>query len=207
MARHLLFRLWLALTGLSLACSPAAADPLGEALALPTASSLTGAADAPSFAWVENAAGVRNIWIGARGQAGRQLTSFAEDDGQQLYGLAFAPDGSRLAFVRGRRRGVSRRGGFTNPAAAPAAPAQQVFVVDADGGTPLLVGAGHSPIFSPDGQRLAFTRRGEIWLWSPGSEARRLAKVDGSVARLTWSPDGTKLLLGEDRGEQVMWRS
>jgi dipeptidyl aminopeptidase/acylaminoacyl peptidase len=201
MARHLLFRLWLALVGLFLAGPATAADPLAEALALPTASSLTGAAGVPRFAWVENAAGVRNLWVGARGQPARRLTSFTEDDGRQLYGLAFSRDGSRLAFVRGGDEEYPDEEDLPNPAAEPVAPTQQVFVTDPAAGAPQLVGAGHSPAFSPDGQRLAFTRRGEIWLWSAGSEARRLARVAGRVTRLTWSPDGSRLLLAEDRGE------
>jgi dipeptidyl aminopeptidase/acylaminoacyl peptidase len=63
------------------------------------------------------------------------------------------------------------------------------------------VGQGHSPVFSPDGRQLAFTRRGELWLWSREGEARRIAKVDGQIERLSWSPDGASLLFSEDRGE------
>jgi dipeptidyl aminopeptidase/acylaminoacyl peptidase len=64
----------------------------------------------------------------------------------------------------------------------------------------MLLGRGHSPAYSPDGSKLAFTRRGEIWLWSRGSEARQLGRVVGDVARLVWSPDGASLLFAEDRG-------
>jgi dipeptidyl aminopeptidase/acylaminoacyl peptidase len=205
MTRFIL-RLWLGLIALTLA-QPAAAQPaaqrdaLAEALALPTAGGLTGAADVPRFAWVENEAGVRNIWIGAPGQAARRLTSFSEDDGVQLYGLAFSRDGSRLAFVRGGDEEFPDQEDLPNTGAAPTAPAQQVFVLSAEGGTPQLLGRGHSPIFSPDGQRLAFTRRGELWLWTSGGEARQLAKVSGEVGRLAWSPDGTRLLFSESRGE------
>jgi dipeptidyl aminopeptidase/acylaminoacyl peptidase len=199
---RLLLRLWLALFGLALAQPAAAApDPLAEALALPTAGSLTGAADAPLFAWVENEAGVRNIWIDTRGQAARRLTAFAEDDGQQIYHLAFSRDGTALAFVRGGDEEFPDEEDLPNTAAAPSTPAQQVFVIPAGGGAPLLVGRGHSPLFSPDGARIAFTRRGELWLWSRGGEARQLAKVSGEIGRLGWSPDGTRLLFAESRGE------
>jgi dipeptidyl aminopeptidase/acylaminoacyl peptidase len=201
MARRLLLQLWLGLIGLALAQPAAASDPLAEALAHATASSLTGAADVPRFAWVENAAGVPNIWAGMRGRPGRQLTAFAEDDGQQIYGLAFSRDGSSLAFVRGGDEEFPDEEDLPNTAAAPSAPEQQVFIVPADGGTPLRVGRGHSPVFSPDGGRLAFTRQGELWLWSRGTEARQLAEVDGEITRLAWSPDGARLLFSESRGE------
>jgi Tol biopolymer transport system component len=196
------FRLWLALIGLALAQPAVAArDPLAEALALPTAGGLTGAADLPRFAWIENAAGIRNIWIGRRGEPARRLTAFTEDDGRQIYDLAFSRDGASLAYVRSGDEEFPDEEDLPNTAAAPTAPQQQVFVVPADGGTPLLVGPGHSPIFSPDGERLAFTRRGEVWLWTRGGEARQLARVVGEITRLAWSPDGARLLLSEDRGE------
>jgi hypothetical protein len=102
MIPRLLFRLWPLLLGLAFA-SPAAAqrDPLAEALALPQASALAGARDVPRFAWIQYEAGVRNIWIAAPGQPARRLTSYSEDDGQELSGLAFSNDGAGLAFVRG----------------------------------------------------------------------------------------------------------
>jgi len=205
MARRLLLSLLLTLIGLGLGLAQSARaaipDRLAELLALPVASNLTGARDVPRFAWIENAAGVRNIWVAMRGQPARQLTAFTQDDGQQLYGLALSHDGSALAFVRGGDEEFPDEEELPNTAAAPVAPAQQVFVIAAEGGSPVPVGRGHSPTFSPQGDRLAFTRQGEIWLWTRGGEARRLAKVDGDVTRLAWSPDGTRLLIAEDRGE------
>src|SRR5688500_19604154 len=79
-------RLVLGAIGLALAAPlvPASpADPLAEALALPLASELVGARDAERFAWVESAAGVRDLWFAARGQAARRLTAFDQDDGDR----------------------------------------------------------------------------------------------------------------------------
>lgn len=203
MGLRIFFRLWVAVIGLALA-QPGVTqerDWLAEALALPVASGLVGARDVPRFAWVENAAGVRSIWLATRGQSARRLTTFTDDDGQQLYGLAFSNDGASLAFVRGGDEEFPDEEDLPNTGAAPLTPNQQVFVVPAEGGTPLEIGQGHSPVFSPEGGRLAFTRRGEIWLWTRGGEARRIARVNGEVGRLSWSPDGTRLLFSEDRGE------
>ncbi|HEX8643873.1 MAG TPA: prolyl oligopeptidase family serine peptidase [Allosphingosinicella sp.] len=203
MALRLLYRLALGLIGFSLAqpAVTAAPDPLAEALALPVASGLTGARNAPRFGWIANEAGVRNVWAAARGERARLLTAFTEDDGQLLYGLALSNDGSSLAFVRGGDEEFPDEEDLPNAGAAPHAPQQHVFVVAAAGGSAQAVGQGHSPVFSPDGGRLAFTRDGEVWLWSPGAEARRIARVEGNVGRLTWSPDGTRLLFSEERGE------
>jgi len=203
MAFRIFFRLGLAAIGLALAqpALPQARDRLAEALALPVASGLAGARDAPRFAWVENAAGIRNIWVAARAQPARPLTAFTEDDGQQLYDLVFSNDGASLAFVRGGDEEFPDEEDLPNTGTEPLTPAQQVFVVPAQAGAPLMVGQGHSPTFSPDGGRLVFTRRGEVWLWTRGTAARRIAKVSGNVDRLTWSPDGARLLFSEDRGE------
>lgn len=196
---------WRAFLGLAMWAAAAVAaaaerDPLAEALALPVASELVGAPDVPRFAWVESEAGVRNVWVADRGGAARRLTAYAEDDGQALYDLVFSPDGGRLAFVRGGDPD-SPNDSAPNPASDASPPAQQLFLVPAAGGPAQLVGDGHSPAFSPDGARLAFTRRGEIWLWAEGGEARRLASGLGEVRRLQWSPDGGRLLFSSHRGD------
>jgi dipeptidyl aminopeptidase/acylaminoacyl peptidase len=181
------------------AFAPAPSDPLAAALALPVAGELAGARDKARFAWVERVAGVRNIWIADRGGAVRRLTDYAEDDGLELSNLELSANGSSLAFVRG---GDSEfpDDPVPNAAASASKPAQQVFVI-ADGGSPTLVGEGHSPAFAPGGERLAYTRRGEIWLWGRGGEPRRLATVPGEVRRLQWSPDGSRLLFIDHRGD------
>jgi dipeptidyl aminopeptidase/acylaminoacyl peptidase len=203
--RHFILSLCLALTGLAFS-PPATAtatgsDPLAEALALPVAGGLVGAPDAPLFAWVENAAGVRNVWLGARGRPARRLTAYTEDDGLQIYGLAFSRHGASLAFVRGGDGEFPDAERLPNTGPSATAPLQQVFVVPADGGEAVAIGRGHSPVFSPDGERVAFTRRDELWLWTRGSDARRLATVDGEINRLSWSPDGARLVFSENRSE------
>ena len=100
------FQLFLCALGL-LAAAPAvpAAPPerdrLAEALALPVASGLAGARKAERFAWIEYAAGVRNIWVATPGQPARRITAYAEDDGVQLSDLQLSADGRQLTFVRG----------------------------------------------------------------------------------------------------------
>lgn len=180
------------------ATSAARPIELAEALALPVASNLTGAVDAPRFAWVESVAGVRNIWFADADRPARQLTSFTQDDGQQLYDVALSADGASIAFVRG---GDPEFPDDPRPNAAsdPTPPLQQLFVASSIGGTPMLIGEGHSPEFTRSGDRIAYTRGGEIWLWDRGSGARQVAKVAGEVGRLQWSPDGTRLLFVDHR--------
>jgi dipeptidyl aminopeptidase/acylaminoacyl peptidase len=199
----MLFRLCLCLVLLALAppAITAAPDRLAQLLALPHASGLTGARDVPLFAWVENAAGVRNIWVGGPNRTARRLTAYAEDDGLHIYDLALSDDGTSLAFVRGGDEEFPDEGELPNPGGAATPPRQLLFVMPTAGGAALPVGDGHAPTFAPGGKRLAFTRRGELWLWEPGAEARRLAKLTGNVTRLDWAPDGNQLVIGESRGE------
>lgn len=196
-------RLWLGFFGLLLSQAGLAAAPdrLAQNLALPHASGLAGARDVPLFAWVENQAGVRNIWVAGPGRPARQLTAFDQDDGQQIYDLELGNDGTAIAFVRGGDEEFPDEEDLPNARPDPVTPRQQVFVMPTAGGAPLGLGDGHLPTFAPAGDRLAFTRRGEVWLWTRGGEAQRIAKLAGNVSRIAWSPDGRRLLLGENRGE------
>jgi dipeptidyl aminopeptidase/acylaminoacyl peptidase len=173
---------------------------LAAALALPVASELTGARDKPRFAWVENEAGVRNIWLADADRPARQVTAYHADDGQLLYHLALRPDGGALAFVRGGDPEYADEEDLPNTGSAAFAPKQQLLLADlGEGGASRPIGEGHSPVFSPDGRSIAYTRRGAIWLWDAAIGARRIASVDGDVRRLQWSPDGSQLLFVDDR--------
>jgi len=183
-----------------LAAAPAPAEDIARTLSLPVAGGLVGAKDKARFAWVENEAGVRNVWIADKGAPARRLTTFDQDDGLEIYDLAFARDGSALAFVRGGDAEYPDMEDLPNPAALANWPKQQLFVSALDGGAPQLIGEGHSPVFSPDGKSLAFTYRGSIFLWQRGQEAHRIAKVAGEVGNLIWSPDSTSLLFTDNRG-------
>ena len=193
---------WLCAAGLMLAQpAMAAVEDIARTLSLPVAGGLTGAHDRPRFAWVENAAGVRNVWIADQGAPARLLTAFGQDDGLEIYDLEFARDGGALAFVRGGDAEFPDLEDLPNAAAFASWPKQEVFVATLDGSAPLLVGEGHSPTFARDGTKLAFTYRGSIYLWQRGGEARRIAKVAGQVSNLQWAPDGSSLLFVDNRGD------
>lgn len=192
--------------------APAAELPLETLLAVPFPSELTASADGQSVAWIENASGVRNVWIAAApAYEARRITSFSADDGIDLHTLTWSADGRRIAFVRGGDEGAGD-GERTNPISDPAGRMQEVWVASLDARTPpRKLAAGGEPVFAPRGERLAFVTGGQIWIDSPPDAAHGKGKnqettpvqvthLRGQCGSLRWSPDGSKLAFVSARG-------
>src|SRR6059058_590917 len=76
---------------------------LEQVTSSPFPSDLTVSKRGDRVAWAFDAEGKRNIWIAeAPAFTARQLTKYANDDGQELTDVTFSPDGSLIAFVRGQ---------------------------------------------------------------------------------------------------------
>lgn len=174
-------------------------DALASTLALPFASDLAGARRAPVFAWIEDAAGARNVWVGGPDTPAHARTGYTSDDGVELSEPQLSEDGRRLLFVRGGDAEFPEAG-LPNTGIALETPEQTLFVAEVAGmQAPVKVGLGHGAAFSQDGAQVAYTRKSEIWLWSGNSATKRLATVAGSVSDIQWSPDGRRLLFAEQR--------
>jgi Ca2+-binding EF-hand superfamily protein len=67
----------------------------------------------------------------------------------------------------------------------------QVIVVQADGRNPRVLGPGAMPSFSPDGQRIAFSKPDAgIWIMSSQGPDEELLQLDPQGWGSDWSPDG-----------------
>ncbi|UCF35979.1 MAG: prolyl oligopeptidase family serine peptidase [Acidobacteriota bacterium] len=174
---------------------------LEEVLSAPFPSDLTAAPVGEKVAWVFDAQGKRNVWLaeGPDFQA-RRLTEFLEDDGQELSGLEWAPDGTKIVFTRGGN--ANAKGEIPNPVFDPDGAAQEVWIVDARSGDSRKLTDGRDPVFSPDGQSVLYVSRGQVWQVSLDSDgkASQMFKTRGSCRELSWSPDGKKLAFVSSRG-------
>jgi Tol biopolymer transport system component len=114
---------------------------------------------------------------------------------------AWAPDGSSIAFMDGSALeidplvGASRRVDGWEPAGGSDAAA---FAIDHP--------ADRAVQWSPDGSMIALARPSGIWLVAAdGVTPRRLQ--DTPAFSLSWSPDGTRLVVGTGTGESLVMRA
>src|ERR1700754_300262 len=78
---------------------------LEQALSAPFASNLVSGPKPGRIAWMENQQGRRNLCLAIRDSSGRfearQLTAYMDDDGQEMYDIAWTPDAAQILYVRG----------------------------------------------------------------------------------------------------------
>jgi dipeptidyl aminopeptidase/acylaminoacyl peptidase len=190
------------LAGLAAGGALAAQAPftLEQVLSAPFPTSLVGASTG-AVAWVFNARGARNVWVAEPpAYVARQVTAYPHDDGQEIAGLQFTPDGAALIYVRGGA--PNRQGESPNPASDPAGVERAIWIVPAAGGTPRRLAVGAGPVLAPGGREIAYTAQGAIRTigLEPGAAGTLIVRARGALGTLRWSPDGSKLALVSGRG-------
>lgn len=190
---------------LLLSCLPAAAQrtaiTLEDILSAPFPAELLASPAGGKLAWIQNAKGVRNVWMAEPPEyLGRQVTRYTADDGQSLGGLEWMPDAKTLVYVRGG--GANRQGDAPNPMSDPAGAEQAVWRVSLDGGEPVRIAAGSGAAVSRRGDGVAFVKGGKIF-WAPLAgkpEPAQWVQARGNARQLRFSPDGSKLAFVSIRG-------
>jgi dipeptidyl aminopeptidase/acylaminoacyl peptidase len=175
-----------------------------QILSLPTPDNLVASPVGSRIAWTFNERGARNIYMadGPDFQP-RRLTSYMEDDGQELSNLSFSPDGGTIVYVRGGDHGSNRPGDAPNPSGNPIQPKMQVWSIPVAGGPARLLGEGDEPVVAPDGKRVAFVKDRRIWL-APIDGSKPAAAAffaRGASESPSWSPDGRTLAFVSNRGD------
>ena len=192
-----------ALLGAATLASPVAAQQtftLEQILSAPFPTSLV-TARSGAIAWVFNARGVRNLWVAEPpGYQPRQVTSYSQDDGQELASIQFTPDATAIVYVRGGA--PNSRSELPNPTSDPAGVERAIWIVPAAGGSPRKVVTGAGPALSPDGKTLAYLSQGVVWAvgLDSGAVAKAIVRARGGLGSLRWSPDGARLALVSNRG-------
>ncbi|HEV2851212.1 MAG TPA: prolyl oligopeptidase family serine peptidase [Thermoanaerobaculia bacterium] len=197
-------RLALAFAVFLFSCLPLAAQrpavTLEGLLSAPFPAELLASPTGGKVAWIQNAKGVRNVWVAEPPEyRGRQVTRYTADDGQALAGLEWTPDAKSLLYVRGG--GGNRQGEIPNPTSDPAGAEQAIWRVPLDGGEPVRLAQGRGVAVSPRGDGIAFSKGGGVfWATFQGkAEPVQWVKARGGAAQLHFSPDGSKLVFTSNR--------
>jgi len=168
---------------------------------------MTSARDVDRIAWISFERGMRNVWT-ASGPDFRPipLTFWMEDRGQDLTDIRIADDGGVVVFVRGHF--PNRAGWVANPSSDPEGAEEAIWAVSTAGGDPWRVVEGSSPVLSPDGRWVLFTREGQIYRApvDPGTTGEETADAVeplflawGENGEPVWSPDGRRIAFVSDR--------
>jgi dipeptidyl aminopeptidase/acylaminoacyl peptidase len=167
---------------------------LEQVMSAPFPSDLTASPKGSKVAWVFDARGVRNIWVAeAPDYKGRAVTSYSEDDGQEIGELAWTPDARAIVYTRGGD--FDTQGEAPNPTSDPQGVEQAIWLVTPAEGRPRKLAEGHSPAISPGGSVVAYIFKDQIWLaeLSGVDKPQQLIHAGGKCAGLKWSPDGSRL--------------
>ncbi|HWQ36738.1 MAG TPA: LpqB family beta-propeller domain-containing protein, partial [Blastocatellia bacterium] len=151
--------------------------------------------DGRSIFYVSDRSGAQNIWVKPTGGTARQVTKFR--DGRVLWPNISA-DGKAIVFERNfgiwkldtasgnaTEVQITRRG-------APAGPAVEHLT---------LTSNIQELALAPDGKKVAFVVRGEIFAASAkdGGDAARVSRSVAAEYHVTWSPDSKRLVYVSER--------
>ena len=155
------------------------------------------------IAWVENKAGVRNIWVAfAPEYTADILTDYKHDDGQEISRLIFSPDETKLYYIYGAA--PNGRGEYPNPSQITQGVDRSIWVANLSNKKTNKLAEGSSHILSPDGNTLSFIVSGQVYALDLADEEAKpiqLMRTRGRAASMKWSPDGNRIVFQSNRGD------
>ena len=175
---------------------------LEQVLSAPFPSDLAASPSGGKIAWVLNAKGARNIWVAEPpAYKGRQLTTYADDDGAEVGELIWTPDGASIIYTRGGD--LDGFGENPNPRSNSEEPKQLIWIVQLSGSQPQQLAEGHSAVISPKGDRIIYINKRDIWQANTDRSGKPslLVQTKGRSGSLHLSPDGTMLAFANGRGD------
>jgi len=161
-------------------------------------SEMVSAKNVDRIAWISVEMGKRNVYTAvAPDFRPVRLTSWMEDNGQDLTDLRISDDGQVLVFVRGHF--PNSQGWVANPNHDPRGAEEAIWAVATSGGDAWRVVEGSSPVLSPDGRWVLFVKDGQIYrapvntgtaLTERTDDLPPLFRAWGRNGDPSWSPDG-----------------
>lgn len=177
-----------------------------QVLSAPFPTELTAAPAKGRVAWVFNARGARNLWVAESAADGsyksHQLTTYADDDGQDLGQITWSADAQTIVYTRGGDLEFTN-GAYPNPQNNPQGVEQDIWAISVSGGAPKKLAEGYSAAISPRGTTVAYLFKAQVWSANlDGSDKpQQLIHANGNSSELRWSPDGSKLAFVSRRGD------
>ena len=169
-----------------------------DLLSPPFPSQMVSARNVDRIAWISVERGMRNVFT-AVGPDFRpvQLTSWTDDNGQDLSDIRISDDGETVVFVRGHA--PNRQGWVANPNHDPRGAEQAVWAVGTRSGQAWRVVEGSNPTLSPDGRWVLFVKEGQIYRAPVNVGTALTERIDdlpplfrawGQNGNPAWSPCG-----------------
>ena len=179
------------------------AASIDQYLSAPFASEMHPAPGGGKVVWLMDERGARNLWAAAAPDyKGRPLTSYKDDDGQDMGMIEWTADGNSVVYVRGGN--LEQIGqAAPNPRSWAEMPEQAIWIVSFSGGSPRKIADGHSPAVSKNGT-VAFVRSTQVWISNLDGEKPVEVIARGVASNLRWSPDGSQLAFVSTRGDHAL---
>jgi Tol biopolymer transport system component len=135
-----------------------------------------------------------NIWYKRRDTRGYTQLTFHDSDA--LF-PSVSRDGNKIVYQLGD----------WDPGSNNCASQCTIWVIDRDGKAATELGNGEKPVLSPDGRRIAFVDRGDIWVMdTSGSNKIQLTNDHADNDFPVWHPSGTRLVFVSERsGNMDLW--
>jgi len=173
---------------------------------------LTSAREAERIAWIAYERGMRNVFTASAPEFEPvRLTAVETDDGNDMTDVTLSDDGAVVVFVRGHT--PNRDGWIANPTSEADGAERAIWAVRSSGGPAWRITEGASPVLSPNGRWVLFSRNGQIHRApvDPNLAANQRSEAEtqlftafGNNSNPVWSPDGSRIAFVSQRGDHSL---